>query len=437
MRGRTEWDDDAPWEQPTDKPTPDAAPPADAAPADAPAAQSHSDGPDTADTGGAGGGFNWDAVSSPNAAQAAPDKDATPPAAAKQTARDHDTAADPADVFVQPTPPDGPPPPTPMPLKRSAPPPSYDDADNDTDSNDAAPVNPSLPPPAIYQPDYDTGAARPVQRTDWSAPENAPLPAPQQMPETAYDPERYGGYVPEVKLPKREIEGFVVCPWTLAETIGWLVCSWLVLFAMFWFAWLVQAAMLLLFDARELPLGMVLFINTCVFALLAPMSAGLSMMRGYTASEYLNLKWPTWKQTAVGVASIGLIFLAATLLVPDDATQASDRVMRKVLQWDGVLPFTLFAVLVLAPVWEEIFFRGFIYKGIEVSALKWPGATIITAAAWALVHIDQHAVGMALIFIIGLALGAIRAWTGSTLLTIGLHVLWNTMVAAAFLFFGA
>ena len=89
-------------------------------------------------------------------------------------------------------------------------------------------------------------------------------------------------------------------------------------------------------------------------------------------------------------------------------------------------PWSLWVALLLgAPLVEELFFRGFLIKGLAGSPLRWYGAVIISSAGWALTHVQYDIYGTATIFGLGLVLGTARVKTGSTLLTMGLHSLVN------------
>lgn len=85
------------------------------------------------------------------------------------------------------------------------------------------------------------------------------------------------------------------------------------------------------------------------------------------------------------------------------------------------------AVLIAAPIFEEVCFRGFLFKGLAASRLRWQGATVITAVLWAAIHIQYDWYGIGAVFGLGLLLGTTRALTNSTLLTIWLHGLINLL----------
>jgi uncharacterized protein len=81
--------------------------------------------------------------------------------------------------------------------------------------------------------------------------------------------------------------------------------------------------------------------------------------------------------------------------------------------------------VIAAPVAEEIMFRGFLFRGwvrSERSAI--PGILIISAL-FAAIHVQYDWFGMLQVFFIGLLLAIARWRSGSTLLTILMHVIAN------------
>jgi membrane protease YdiL (CAAX protease family) len=90
----------------------------------------------------------------------------------------------------------------------------------------------------------------------------------------------------------------------------------------------------------------------------------------------------------------------------------------------GWLITLLLAIVVVAPVGEEIAFRGFLYRGLARQGSE-RLAILVIALAWALLHIQYDLLGMVQIFAAGLVLGWFRWASGSTLLTTMMHVLIN------------
>ena len=91
-----------------------------------------------------------------------------------------------------------------------------------------------------------------------------------------------------------------------------------------------------------------------------------------------------------------------------------------------MLPLLLISFVFLGPLQEELLFRGFLFRGFAPSLGVWP-TTVITAALWALIHVQYQWFFVCEIFALGLAFGYLRARSGSLFLTIGLHAAVNAM----------
>lgn len=83
------------------------------------------------------------------------------------------------------------------------------------------------------------------------------------------------------------------------------------------------------------------------------------------------------------------------------------------------------AIIIAAPVFEELLFRGFFFLGIQQSRLGNVGAILITSFFWAIIHVQYDWRLMAWIFLLGVLLGVARIKSNSTYLTIALHVVLN------------
>jgi len=94
-------------------------------------------------------------------------------------------------------------------------------------------------------------------------------------------------------------------------------------------------------------------------------------------------------------------------------------------QTAGFVPLFWFALIVAAPLAEESLFRGFLFEGIFHSRLGAAGAVILSALAWASIHLQYDLYGVATIFVSGLLLGYARLKTGSLYPTLFLHGLMN------------
>lgn len=161
------------------------------------------------------------------------------------------------------------------------------------------------------------------------------------------------------------------------------------------------------------------------------------MGSGTISREELGLKgWPTW--TDVGLAPVGFVvylLLAAGLvalfsLFPwFDASEAQDVGFKTfIFGFDRLLAF--FTLVVIAPIAEEVIFRGWLYQKIRSklwNEVAHPAAIIITtllvSVLFGLIH-AQWNVGVN-VFAMSLVLCALREITGTIYAGILLHMLKN------------
>jgi len=94
-------------------------------------------------------------------------------------------------------------------------------------------------------------------------------------------------------------------------------------------------------------------------------------------------------------------------------------------QTAGSLPLLWIVICVVAPIAEELLFRGFFYKGLSRSRLGVAGAIIVTSLCWAIIHLQYDIFIIATIFVHGLVLGTARAKTRSVVPAILMHVAIN------------
>ena len=91
----------------------------------------------------------------------------------------------------------------------------------------------------------------------------------------------------------------------------------------------------------------------------------------------------------------------------------------------GTLPALLIVIVVMAPITEEVLFRGFLFRGWAASRLGVAGAVVLSSAIWAALHVQYDWITMCQIFGLGLIFGWQRHRTGSTLTTIALHGIYS------------
>jgi len=89
------------------------------------------------------------------------------------------------------------------------------------------------------------------------------------------------------------------------------------------------------------------------------------------------------------------------------------------------VPSLWLAFIIIAPVVEELFFRGFLFKGIEHSKLGPAGAVVITSLLWSIMHVQYDVYSIISLFTGGLLLGLARAKSNSIYTPIVMHILQN------------
>jgi len=216
-------------------------------------------------------------------------------------------------------------------------------------------------------------------------------------------------------------------PWGIPATIAWLLFAFLasVVVATVVFAALQGDRTNMrpsTYDGVMITIGALASVPVQIAVL-----AFAARLRRWTPADYLALNMP--RRSAIVFAVLCTI---ALMIVFDALMVVGGRDLVPPFQVEayqsakdaGWMLGLMLAIVVVAPVGEEIAFRGFLYRG-----LVRPGyerlAIVVISLAWALLHIQYDWLGMAQIFAAGLTLGWFRWASGSTTLTVIMHVLIN------------
>lgn len=156
--------------------------------------------------------------------------------------------------------------------------------------------------------------------------------------------------------------------------------------------------------------------------------AGLAHLRRMPMREYFGLVWPRGRQVVVGVALLVLGIAGSDLVLRLAGQPIVSDFDIHLLKSSGPVIFVLATVLVAAPLFEELEFRGFMFKGIAASRAGPVVAIVLTSFAWAVTHVQYDGLRITGIFVMGLFLGAVRWRTGSTPLAILLHSVGNLII---------
>jgi membrane protease YdiL (CAAX protease family) len=145
-------------------------------------------------------------------------------------------------------------------------------------------------------------------------------------------------------------------------------------------------------------------------------------------AAYLGLRAPERRYFAIGLATLAVLiplvdlvsWLAGYPVTPDFVLD-----VYRSARDTGTLVLLAVALVVAAPIVEEVIFRGFLLPGLTRSMLGAAGALWFTALSWALLHAQYQPFYLVQIVILGLVFGWLRLKSNSTILTILLHGLLN------------
>jgi len=221
-------------------------------------------------------------------------------------------------------------------------------------------------------------------------------------------------------------------PWKLVATFLWSTAALLVWGAV---QFSVIFALLLWLDPQaQMPQGQMdaLALHALPVSLvtIAALPAQLAVIwlavrrAGWRFADYLALSWPPMRYLILGFIGIVILlpltdlssYLGDQPIVPDTV------VMLYVTARDsGTLWLLALALVVAAPLAEELVFRGFMFRGLAASHVGVAGAIFIPAFIWAVMHLQYSSLYILHIFIIGLLFGWLRWRSGSTLVPLVLH----------------
>lgn len=93
----------------------------------------------------------------------------------------------------------------------------------------------------------------------------------------------------------------------------------------------------------------------------------------------------------------------------------------------------MLGMVVIAPIYEEVMFRGFMWTGLAHSRLGVIGASVLTGIVFALIHFQYGWVELLAIFMLALLFSYARFVSKSLLLPIALHIVNNGLAMAMYL----
>jgi membrane protease YdiL (CAAX protease family) len=164
----------------------------------------------------------------------------------------------------------------------------------------------------------------------------------------------------------------------------------------------------------------------------AVLAIGLGVKQGVAAALGLRATrfWP-----AVGWAAVllGAFWLASGIVVSIFGEPPEQEITEEIKSEDGVLALAGYVGItcLVAPIAEEVFFRGFLFPVLRArTGVAW--GVVITGALFSLVHaLGSPVEALIVLFVLGAGLCLLYLRTGSLLPCIGLHALNNAISFAA------
>lgn len=142
-----------------------------------------------------------------------------------------------------------------------------------------------------------------------------------------------------------------------------------------------------------------------------------------TVKDYLALRNPRWTSWLIWNALlIALIQLSDSIL---RAFKHKETFTETLYQTTPNPVLLYIAIVGIAPLFEELLFRGFLFKGLQSSSLGAGGAIIVSAILWAILHVQYGPLVISQIFVFGLFFGVARWRTHSLFIPLSMHCVNN------------
>jgi membrane protease YdiL (CAAX protease family) len=215
--------------------------------------------------------------------------------------------------------------------------------------------------------------------------------------------------------------------WGLWATLGFAVLAFLLGQAMGYVATLALVKNLdpAQFDSNGTAVAVYTLVTNPVEIITLVLAIRLS---GTNELEYLGLDIPRWRDVAIAAAGLLVVIAAAdalTFALGKEMVPAFQVEWHRTARAAGTLPWLWLAIIVAAPVGEELLFRGFMFRGIVHEPRDALPGILVIALIWSVLHVQYDWFGTTQVFVIGVLFGFVRWRTGSTTLVILLHMLLN------------
>lgn len=177
--------------------------------------------------------------------------------------------------------------------------------------------------------------------------------------------------------------------------------------------------------------GLVLSVATLIAGLLSIslIYAVLKVRPGLSIKHYLGLQKPRWRSWLIwNGLLLSLIVFSESIL---RAVEHQETFTAQIYQTTPIPLLLYIAIAGMAPLFEELLFRGFLFQGLQSSRLGSGGAILISALGWAFLHVQYDAIVISQIILFGVLFGVARWRTHSLYIPLSMHSL-NNFLALLF-----
>jgi membrane protease YdiL (CAAX protease family) len=187
---------------------------------------------------------------------------------------------------------------------------------------------------------------------------------------------------------------------------------------------------------QDLTLAIITFVLTSVLEaifLIAPLYYARKRARreGFSGTQELGLRGFNAAQaigllalSVVGFYALSIVYSAIATKLKITAPTNLDQLSQQIHQMPLTIQATLLASVLVAPICEEIFFRGYLLMGLARAMPSWL-AIVLTSLIFAAAHASPGS--FVLLFVLAIFLGILRVSTGSLWPGIALHMLNNAL----------
>ncbi len=154
----------------------------------------------------------------------------------------------------------------------------------------------------------------------------------------------------------------------------------------------------------------------------------LGRTRGISPRSWLALV-PVRPAALLGWVAFAFILLQlADLVTVELGRSPVPPVMETIIETTRYTTLLWFALVIAAPVFEEVLFRGFLYEGLRRTRIGAGRTIVVTTLLWTMLHVAQYdQYFLTLIAMIGILLGIARERSGSLYVPLAIHAVNNLL----------